>query len=254
MDQNLEQLDALVQVSVLDKDLAAPPGSPATGGRYIVATSPSGAWTSQAKSIALWTGTLWRFFVPKEGWIVWVADEDKVYVYTGTAWTLLPPSTAGGVSEIWIPASDFHESAFVQRGAFDSGIFGIDFPDGADKEVICTLRIPDDYASWNGLGWKMYIANAGTSTAATRWRAGVQVLTDGATLTSSFSPNYVDETVTPNTTPNLLKVVTFSNNPSNTVSPGNIVKIKISRRPTDAADTNTDTQYFIGMLLRYTRA
>jgi hypothetical protein len=32
-----------VQLSVLDRDLAAPPGSPANGARYIVAASPTGA-------------------------------------------------------------------------------------------------------------------------------------------------------------------------------------------------------------------
>lgn len=254
MDANLEQLDSLVGLSVLDKDLSAPPGSPAIGARYIVGASPTGAWSSQAKSIALRTGALWRFFTPKEGWLCWVADEDKVYAYTGTIWTLYPPATAGQVSEIWIPASDFHESVFVQGGAFDAGIYRIDFPDGADKEVIATLRLPDDFAGWNGLGWQIYIANLGTSTNPTKWRAGILPLTDGSTLVGSFSPNYIDEIVTPNTTTNLLKVVTFSNNPANSVAAGNKVKIKISRRPTDAGDTNPDTQYFIGMLLKYTRS
>ena len=36
-------LDALVQLAVLDRDLAAPPGSPSDGQRWIVAASPTGA-------------------------------------------------------------------------------------------------------------------------------------------------------------------------------------------------------------------
>ena len=40
----IRALDAVVQIGALDRDLAAPPGSPANGDRYIVAPSASGAW------------------------------------------------------------------------------------------------------------------------------------------------------------------------------------------------------------------
>ena len=41
----LRVLDALVQLAVLDKDLATPPGSPAAGARYIIGAAPTGAWS-----------------------------------------------------------------------------------------------------------------------------------------------------------------------------------------------------------------
>ena len=44
----MRALDALVQQSVLDKDLATPPSSPADGVRYIVAASPTGALSAHA--------------------------------------------------------------------------------------------------------------------------------------------------------------------------------------------------------------
>ena len=44
----LRALDAVVQLTVLDKDLASPPGSPTDGVRYIVAAGPTGAWSDQA--------------------------------------------------------------------------------------------------------------------------------------------------------------------------------------------------------------
>ena len=44
----LRALDAIVHLMVLDKDLASPPGSPAEGACYIVASSPSGAWSGQS--------------------------------------------------------------------------------------------------------------------------------------------------------------------------------------------------------------
>ena len=82
----LRALDAIVQLLVLDKDLASPPGSPTDGSRYIVAASPTGAWAGQAGKIAAWQDGTWLFYTPREGWLAWVADEDKIYAYTGTAW------------------------------------------------------------------------------------------------------------------------------------------------------------------------
>ncbi len=82
----LRALDAVVQLSVLDKDLASPPGSPADGDAYIVAASPSGAWAGQAGKIAAWQDGAWAFYAPQEGWRAWVADEDTVYFHDGSAW------------------------------------------------------------------------------------------------------------------------------------------------------------------------
>ena len=40
----LRILDGLVQLSVLDRDLTAPPGSPADGDRFLVASGATGDW------------------------------------------------------------------------------------------------------------------------------------------------------------------------------------------------------------------
>src|SRR5712671_884662 len=82
----LRTLDAVVQLLVLDKDLASPPGSPAEGSRYIVAASPTGAWVGHAADIAAHQDGAWMFYAPREGWLAWVADEDKLYAYSGIAW------------------------------------------------------------------------------------------------------------------------------------------------------------------------
>lgn len=82
----LRALDAIVQLSVLDRDLAAPPGSPADGARYIVAASPTGAWTGHSGSIAAYQDGAWAFYAPAEGWVVWIADEDVAVAWNGTAW------------------------------------------------------------------------------------------------------------------------------------------------------------------------
>ena len=64
VNEALLDLDALVQLSVLDRSLSAPPGSPVEGARYIVAASPTGAWATHADHIAVWLDNAWRFFIP----------------------------------------------------------------------------------------------------------------------------------------------------------------------------------------------
>ena len=83
----LRGLDAVVHLMILDKDLAAPPSSPAEGARYIVAGSATGAWVGEEGKIAAWQDGVWAFYAPREGWLAWAADEDTLYIYTGSAWT-----------------------------------------------------------------------------------------------------------------------------------------------------------------------
>lgn len=91
----IRALDALVQLSVLDRDLAAPPSSPAEGARYIVTASPTGPWSAHAGKIAAFQDGAWMFYVPRAGWLAWVADESAALVFNGSAWL---PLAAGGAS------------------------------------------------------------------------------------------------------------------------------------------------------------
>ncbi len=92
----LRKLDVLVQLAVLDRDLATPPASPANGARYIVAAAPTGAWAGQAGKIAAYQDGAWAFYAPSEGWLSWVADENVVVIWSGSAWTPLPGGGGGG--------------------------------------------------------------------------------------------------------------------------------------------------------------
>jgi hypothetical protein len=89
----IRALDALVQIAVLDRDLATPPASPADGDRYIVAAGASGAWAGQSGNIAALQDAAWAFYAPRNGWLAWIADESLLVVWSGTAWT-----AAGGGS------------------------------------------------------------------------------------------------------------------------------------------------------------
>jgi len=95
----LRALDAIVQLAVADKDLSAPPGSPADGDRYIVAASPSGAWAGHAGHIAAYQDGAWAFYEPAEGWCAWVVDEGALYVRDGGSWGVAA-SGGGGLSSV----------------------------------------------------------------------------------------------------------------------------------------------------------
>jgi hypothetical protein len=80
-------LDAIVMLSVLDRDLATPPATPADGDRYLIASSATGDWSGQDGKVAAWQDGAWTFHAPKEGWFVWIADEDVFLVFNGASWT-----------------------------------------------------------------------------------------------------------------------------------------------------------------------
>jgi hypothetical protein len=79
----LEQMAS--RAIVLDKDLATPPGSPADGDAYIVAGSPTGAWSGWANRIAFYAAG-WYPITPIHGTRAKVQDEDLEYEFDGAAW------------------------------------------------------------------------------------------------------------------------------------------------------------------------
>lgn len=82
-------LDTLVQLAVLDRDLAAPPSDPEEGDRYLVAAGASGAWTGKSTQIAAFAAGGWAFHAPRIGWQCFVADEATMLVWTGADWEVV---------------------------------------------------------------------------------------------------------------------------------------------------------------------
>ena len=82
----LRLLDGLVQLSVQDRDLTLPPGSPADGDRYIVGSGATGDWAGWDLNVALWTDGAWLRLPPRTGWRAWVEDEGILLVYDGAGW------------------------------------------------------------------------------------------------------------------------------------------------------------------------
>jgi hypothetical protein len=97
-------------LAVEDRDLTAPPGSPATGLCYIVAGPATGDWATHENCIASWNGTTWQFQRPSQGFGVWVKDENILAVYDGASWGAY--GTGGGGSPA-IFGSDLHTAESV---------------------------------------------------------------------------------------------------------------------------------------------
>ncbi|TRW94368.1 DUF2793 domain-containing protein [Paracoccus sp. M683] len=85
----LRLLDAMVQLSVLDRTRTTPPASPADGNRHIVASGGTGLWAGWDLNIAFWVDGAWIRLVPHTGWMVWVAAEGLFLVWTGSAWEVV---------------------------------------------------------------------------------------------------------------------------------------------------------------------
>jgi len=105
--QALAILDQLAQGVIVDKDLATPPGSPANGAAYIVATGATGAWAGKDGQIAYWLTSVgvWSFVVPVNGWSFWVTDEAKRYELSGGVWG--EQSGGGGSPAVTTKATSF---------------------------------------------------------------------------------------------------------------------------------------------------
>jgi hypothetical protein len=82
----LRLLDAMVQLSVLDRTRTTPPASPADGDRHLVASGAAGLLAGWDLNVAFWIDGVWLRLVPRQGWLVWIAAEQVFVVWNGSAW------------------------------------------------------------------------------------------------------------------------------------------------------------------------
>ena len=82
----LRLLDAMVQLSVLDRTRTTPPASPVDGDRHIVASGATGLWAGWDLNIAFWVDGVWVRLVPRPGWLAWIAEEAVFAVCNGSSW------------------------------------------------------------------------------------------------------------------------------------------------------------------------
>lgn len=88
MDANLLSIGRFAyHLSIKDRNLATPPGSPAAGDTYIVAAAPTGDWAGQDGNVAVWTGSTWVFGTPRIGWVAYIEDEEVLSAYKAAGWS-----------------------------------------------------------------------------------------------------------------------------------------------------------------------
>lgn len=96
----LQIIDILLQASVIDKDLTAPPGGESDGDMYIVGTGATGDWTGEDGNIAYYRSAAYVFYTAFEGLIAWIRDEDALYAYDGAAWVLAASGAFSALSDV----------------------------------------------------------------------------------------------------------------------------------------------------------
>lgn len=77
------RLDVLVQLAVKSTTLTAPPGAPADGDRYLIATGATGAWAGKDLNITYYSSGAWVFLPPRKGWLCWDEVNGLLLTYKG---------------------------------------------------------------------------------------------------------------------------------------------------------------------------
>ncbi|MEO1241768.1 MAG: DUF2793 domain-containing protein [Pseudomonadota bacterium] len=98
VNESFRRLDALTQLAVLSRTVAAEPGAPAEGDSYILPASPTGTdWGNfSANNIAAFQDGAWIEIASVTGWRAWIGDENALAAFNGAGWGLV---TGGGAAE-----------------------------------------------------------------------------------------------------------------------------------------------------------
>lgn len=228
---------------VKDRDLATPPGSPADGDAYLVAGSPTGAWTGQAAKIAIYINTAWVFVAVKEGFEIEVEDEDEAFTYRGGTWVASDTGGGGGGGGAWqLQWSPLmNEPPTSNPATIDTRNSRpcLDFDTTTQETAIFSGVLPADYGG-GGVTVSLYVA----MTSATSGTVGFDLAferTDASSLdidSDSFaSAVTVTATTVPGTSGQVLKLDTNISNGANmdSLAAGELFRLRIRR------DVSNDT-------------
>ncbi len=96
----LQQLDAVVQLSVDELSVTTPPETPLVGDRYLVGQAATGVWANHDTEVAVYTESGWLFYPPAPGWVVYLRNTAGFAAYDGADWVVLsaPDSAMLGIN------------------------------------------------------------------------------------------------------------------------------------------------------------
>lgn len=91
VNESLQRLDALVQLSVQSATTGVEPGAPGDGAVYILPNGKTGAhWGAMGnQALAYHRDGAWEEIAPRAGWLAYVADQARVLIFDGAAWAPL---------------------------------------------------------------------------------------------------------------------------------------------------------------------
>jgi hypothetical protein len=117
----------IMHKGIEDRDLTAPPGSPADGDAYIPAATATGEWAGHEDDIAYWFDEIgvWKFLIPDEGITIRVNDEGARVEFLGgsSGWgvvagegTVTEVDTAGTVAGITLTGGPITGAGTITLG------------------------------------------------------------------------------------------------------------------------------------------
>ncbi|MCH8466323.1 MAG: DUF2793 domain-containing protein [Roseinatronobacter sp.] len=91
LNEALERLDMLVQLSVMGFDAITPPIAVEEGQIWALAPAPTGDWAGEGGKLAMRSGTGWLFVTPRQGWLASFGTELRIHDGTGWASAAIGP-------------------------------------------------------------------------------------------------------------------------------------------------------------------
>lgn len=153
----LRILDAIVQLTAIDKDLFVPPGAPSDGDTYIVAAtdSTSGDWETHDDDITYYQSSGWIYITPLEGWAAYVQDENIVYTFVSASvgWV----AAANDFVDLDDTPSSYASGDAGKVLAVNGTEDGVEFVAKPDT----VLELTDAPSSYSGQGEKALVVNNG---------------------------------------------------------------------------------------------
>jgi hypothetical protein len=173
----LQNIDALLQGSVINATQSAPPVSPNPGDAYLLTGgTPSGVWTGKAGQIAFWDAQLtisgtntvvpgWVFLVPQAGWIVWNVAVTSLIVFNGTSWSTIGgganfPTNTDITSMTGIPNTTINTSGYIYNDGTDlpvtisstGVVFGANYNSGTPGAGVTVANQAFTGTGYTGIG------------------------------------------------------------------------------------------------------
>ncbi len=193
-------LDAIVQLSVLDRDLTVPPVSPVDGDRYIVASGATGLWLGWDLNVTTWVDGVWMRLVPRPGWLAWIADETTFAAWTGTIWKLVgvPQDVSDAVFSLVSDADPTKRALFSLSGISTATTRTFTLPNtSSELAVLAGTQTFTGNKTFSGtLTASAATATIGTSAATSTYGLGTGATTTGVTKTVNLGTGGVSGSTT----------------------------------------------------------